>query len=648
MRRPLGIVAVVVCLAPVAFEARQAPQSPAPPPRFRAGTDILQLDVSVLDAQRKPVRGLTARDFTVTVDGRTRPVVAFTEVSVPARPGVAGPQASWMHEYSSDVVSNTTAGDGRMVVILFNRMPNPEQNNMAAKIARAAIDQLGPADLGAVLSTRGGIRQGFTPDHARLIAAIDQPIGAIGGSVLETAEDAECHCGTCVHQTFERIAEATRDARRRKIILYISTSGVVFEARGECGLFVKAAATKMLAALDRTNTTVYTLDPSGIQTLAATAAIRGIPSQAFVSLMGALEGSRIIDIMRLPERTGGGVMVSNFANLEVPEAFDETTSYYLLGIEPPAPRADGRDASIQVATRNKAFMVNAPRAYAAMAERTIAPAVLEALPSGVPLSLWRGIDAPFPVSDRPLAMTATPIALLPSGKVAVAVLLDAEWPPPEARSSPANALKVPIDVVTGAFDRNGKELSLHVQKLERAQIEDRSDRHFGVLSRLVLAPGNHEVRVGLEEPIGGRGSVYGYVDVPDFATLKLSLSGVLLDSGPGTVSGEAGLFDGLLPFVPTARRTFGRDDFLRAWVRVFQAAKDQLEDVELSVRLVNTKDEVVLDRISRLERDEFDEHATEHTVNLPVADLPAGQYLLTISAARGAERAQRHVRFTMQ
>jgi hypothetical protein len=35
---------------------------PAQPPTFRTGVDAVQLDVSVLDRQRRPVRGLTASD----------------------------------------------------------------------------------------------------------------------------------------------------------------------------------------------------------------------------------------------------------------------------------------------------------------------------------------------------------------------------------------------------------------------------------------------------------------------------------------------------------------------------------------------------------------------------------------------------------
>ena len=43
-----------------------AQQAPSPPQStLRTGVDVIQLDVSALDKDRRPIRGLTAGDFTV-------------------------------------------------------------------------------------------------------------------------------------------------------------------------------------------------------------------------------------------------------------------------------------------------------------------------------------------------------------------------------------------------------------------------------------------------------------------------------------------------------------------------------------------------------------------------------------------------------
>jgi hypothetical protein len=90
----------------------------APQPAFRGGTDLVQVDVSVLDGKRRPVRGLGVADFTLLVDGQPREIQAFTEVNLPDR--VSPGAAPWLRDVPSDVVSNQ-AGDeeGRLVLIVL-------------------------------------------------------------------------------------------------------------------------------------------------------------------------------------------------------------------------------------------------------------------------------------------------------------------------------------------------------------------------------------------------------------------------------------------------------------------------------------------------------------------------------------------------
>jgi hypothetical protein len=54
------------------------------PPTFRANVEAVALDVSVLDAHRKTVSGLSAEDFTILEDGQPRPIVAFAAVGAMA------------------------------------------------------------------------------------------------------------------------------------------------------------------------------------------------------------------------------------------------------------------------------------------------------------------------------------------------------------------------------------------------------------------------------------------------------------------------------------------------------------------------------------------------------------------------------------
>ena len=59
-------------------------------PTFRSTIDIVQVDVSVLDRNRSPVRDLKAADFTILVDDRPQPVAVFAAIDIPDPSSRAG------------------------------------------------------------------------------------------------------------------------------------------------------------------------------------------------------------------------------------------------------------------------------------------------------------------------------------------------------------------------------------------------------------------------------------------------------------------------------------------------------------------------------------------------------------------------------
>jgi hypothetical protein len=58
MRSPFLVAAGIATLIAQLATPRQ--------PTFRTGVDVVQVDVSVLDKDRRPLRGLTQADFTIS------------------------------------------------------------------------------------------------------------------------------------------------------------------------------------------------------------------------------------------------------------------------------------------------------------------------------------------------------------------------------------------------------------------------------------------------------------------------------------------------------------------------------------------------------------------------------------------------------
>ena len=170
--------------------AQQAPApSPDATPSFRSGISYVELDASVLDRDRNPVRGLAAGDFTVLEDGQPQKILSFTEINVP---DPAPPPVAWMRDVTPDVQANDATMDSRLVVILLDDGQSPvgrPEENRTKEVAKMIVDRLGPGDLAAVFFTRlqkGA--QNFTNDHAKLLAAINAfvPFRAANAALIKT------------------------------------------------------------------------------------------------------------------------------------------------------------------------------------------------------------------------------------------------------------------------------------------------------------------------------------------------------------------------------------------------------------------------------------------------------------------------------
>ena len=91
----IGAVAIISLVGAIHVPGAAHQDTPQPVPRFRTGVELVRLDVSVLDRDRRPVRGLLPADFTILEDGEPQSVAAFDEIDVPDAAEARSTEAPW-------------------------------------------------------------------------------------------------------------------------------------------------------------------------------------------------------------------------------------------------------------------------------------------------------------------------------------------------------------------------------------------------------------------------------------------------------------------------------------------------------------------------------------------------------------------------
>ena len=641
-------------------------------PVFKGGTDLVQVDVSVLDGKRRPVRGLTAADFVLLEDGQPRDIQAFTEVYLPDRIDAAA--APWVREVPGDVISNRSAGEeGRLVIIVMDRsIPVGEPTIRARRIAAAAVNALGPHDLAAIVSTSNGAMQNLTSDRTRLLRALNEgdPSGGISedqAEVLAAVDielnpmgDGRCLCGVCVMDTITRIAEAIQQTPRRRKLLFFVGSGLTLQARPQemaddpgCTSQVKDSRTAMFAAVDRANLTVHSLDPSGLANVgpvsrpSSSLRIRDVSAAMTAATQEHLQRQGSLSV--LPDRTGGRtIMNTNGPETQVDSIYRESDSYYLLGFRP-AGREPGKVHSITVRSTRRNVDVRARAGYTTPpAEESGAPA-----PPGAAVSpaLRSALTALLPGGDAALDLNAATFATPGSRRAAVVLTVGlGRFAGGDAKPAAAT----PIEVVAQAYDRRNRPVGMAKQTFQVARDGEGAGagRRVDLLSRLDLPPGEYEIRVGVSSPADARtATVFSYVTVPAFNATPLSLSNIVVRAMPETVTAPKDFVAGLLPILPTGLRDFSASQQLIGFVRIYQGTgrTNPLVPVQFRTSILDAHGAVVASQLNTLQPAQFQkERAADHFITLPLAGLRPGDYLLQIQAEAGPRTAGRALRFRVQ
>lgn len=609
------------------------------PPRFRAGVKVIQIDATVLDKNGKPVRGLTLEDFSVLENGRPQPLVGFTEVVLP---DTAEPMTPWLRDVAPDVVDNQTP-DGRLLVLVMDDAmlpPDAAMLRVSKEIARGAVERMGPADRMAVVFTRDNRNaQDFTADRARLLRAIERT--SIGFIFTDGPSN---HFYEASVATLRLVAQALQKVpHRRKAIIYVSIG--VPSRSDRVGMLSSATGLgAMDGLLDRirdvlgdalsSTTAIYSFDPSGIGGLESFAASR--PK----TRVGDPERFRQF-LREVADNTGGrATLQTNDYGPGLTRMFEETASYYLLGYESTAPPDDGAFRRVEVKTSRPGTTVRARTGYferrpEATARRLNAPAPVDLAIADV-----------IPRGDLAMQAMAAPFALPGRSEAAVAIVVGLR------HDVPADALEQRVELVTGAFDHDGRQRGVqHLSARLRLRRAEQGAANYELLTRIDLKPGRYSLRIGAHNTVIDKsGSVFINVDVPDFSRERLSLSGLLLTASSSPMAAPTDALHGVLPIAPSTLRHFDAQDRVSVFVRVYQGGKESLQTVAMGVRLTDAEGRTVTSSTESIPGERFaPARAFDYSVPMVVSSLAPGAYLLEVEArASISEPGRRQIRFHMR
>ena len=392
--------------------AAQGPPSDPQQPTFRAGINYVAVDVIVTDRKNAPVIDLRKEDFEVFEDGRPQPIEEFRLIRIDGTPRPDAPAPRRIRTRDDE---QTEAGreDVRVVAILLDDYHTRKLTALSVKepLTKFIETQLGPDDLVAVVSPLTPVSEVlFTTDRAAVVSAVQRfegrkfdytPRNRFEQEYARySASEVERIRNDVVMDALSAVAIRMGAMRQgRKSIVFVSegftvmlppqmqrpnaqnpldplTASVAATAQDSnqqqtAEMFNQASLDLRLREVfrdaNRNNASVYALDPRGLTPFEYDIdAVPGGASISFQSDRRALQMTQ--DTLRvLAEQTDGRAIVNRNGLLEgLGQLIRDSSAYYLLGYNSTQSQNDGKFHEIKVRVKRSGVDVRARKGYWAL------------------------------------------------------------------------------------------------------------------------------------------------------------------------------------------------------------------------------------------------------------------------------------------
>jgi VWFA-related protein len=644
-------------------------QDPAPqaPPTFRAGVELVRLDVRVTDSEGRPLSDLRQDEIEIVEEGDPRPILFFQHVEEPAESFADVAR----HTIAGEVSTNKGAARGHLYIIIFDQLHITPGNEQRARVAaqRFVASRLKPGDRVAVYAVPGpGPQIGLTVDAHRVSTALAQVHGTaeaqtIGAVSTMTQQEAfEILRGN--ESTLQRVAariqagnESDTQQRNSPASGATGTLSLTDLVKEDARKIANAADSESRAVLARLadvlrplrtiegRKTVLLISEGfygdrlarELEDVAAAAAESYSVVTAFdvnrreldltaSEPVGADQASaihdRITPLGSLAAETGGSLVID--AGQHADQAFaavaNQAQDYYLVGFAPHDVRARGAYRRVIVRVRRSGAQVSTRTGFAL----TDAAARMDRHQS-----IERALAAPYPQQGLPLRYTTYVLRGSAPGVQTVILSLDAELPIASGdRSQTADIVFVVRAAGDGHIAASGRD----TLALPSRRDADATSGTGTFRVQFDLPAGEYLMRAVVREPGGLVGSADRRFGVRALDGPSLEAADLMLSSNRGE-----------LPVRPIVYAGDGLSGVLELYARTAEQLRDARVLVELvpvdetSAVVVGTADLLDVKTTARgLTR--------EARLDLPLQAVAPGAYLARARVMVGPDTVSQSVR----
>ena len=570
-----------------------AAQPPPQPPTFRAEANLVRVDVTVVDRHGEPVTTLTAEDFAVEEDGAPQTVSSFKFVTADGRPP-AGDDTSLPIRSPEHAAAEAARDEVRVFVIFWDEY-HIGRFAEAIKGRRALTtfvsEAFGPADLVALMDPLlpiDAIR--FTRDRRELTEKIAKLEGRFGVYMptRSAAEDNMMQLRDIARVRSEVTMSALKSAAVHLGSIREGRKSIIFVSEGLTGLGMDQLQQlrELTETANNNNTAIYTLDPAGL-------------------------GGGSSDILRtIAESTGAEAFVNtNTPEKALRQVVREASAFYLLGYSSARNPQDGKFHKIAVKVKKPGIDVRARKGYWAPNASDVEHARTEtAAAAAIPADVTSAAATLSNARPERMIDVWVGAARGAGGGSEVTVA----WTPRASSGRGDPARRVAVGVKGAGGDRSF-DASLDA----------------GTLS-FPSPPGTVQLQTTVRDAAG---SILDEdrrpFSVPDPSAAALAISTPILLRA--RTAADARAIAGGGSAIPFAGREFNRTDRLYVRFSVFGASA---KDAGISARLTSKAGAALL------ELPVVTTGAWGYQLELPLASIARGDYLIAVAAAHGEERTR--------